>query len=86
MYELAITGNTEGVKLDDLNLDNRIRLTGFLEDVRPAVAGAWLAVAPILSGGGTRLKILEAMALGTPVVATSQGGRRAGCNAWSRIF
>ena len=28
---------------------------------------------PILQGGGTRLKILEAMALGTPVVATSKG-------------
>jgi len=42
-----------------------------LEDVRPAVAGV-AAVAPLRSGGGTRLKILEAMALGTPVVATSK--------------
>jgi glycosyltransferase involved in cell wall biosynthesis len=50
-----------------------IELTGYLEDVRPAVAGSWLAVAPLKSGGGTRLKILEAMALGTPVVATSKG-------------
>jgi glycosyltransferase involved in cell wall biosynthesis len=37
------------------------------------VAASWAAVVPILSGGGTRIKILEAMALGTPVVATSKG-------------
>jgi glycosyltransferase involved in cell wall biosynthesis len=50
-----------------------VRLTGFVEDVRLPVAGASVHVAPIRWGGGTRLKILEAMALGTPVVATSKG-------------
>jgi glycosyltransferase involved in cell wall biosynthesis len=44
-----------------------------VEDVRPLVSGAWVCIAPIYQGGGTRLKILEAMALGTPVVATSKG-------------
>jgi len=69
--KLTITGKSEGVELGPEGAD--IRLTGYLEDVRREVAGAWLAVAPILSGGGTRLKILEAMALGTPVVASSKG-------------
>ena len=50
-----------------------IELTGYLDDVRPAVRGAAACVAPLRQGGGTRLKILEAMALGTPVVATSRG-------------
>lgn len=50
-----------------------IILAGFVPDVRPLVAGSWASVAPIHTGGGTRLKILEAMALGTPVVATSKG-------------
>jgi glycosyltransferase involved in cell wall biosynthesis len=50
-----------------------IILTGYLEDVRPAVGQAWGCVVPLRTGSGTRLKILEAMALGTPVVATTKG-------------
>lgn len=69
---LAITGSNTGVNLADLALGDGIRLTGFVEDVRIPVAEAAVAVAPIRQGGGTRLKILEAMALGTPVVATSK--------------
>jgi len=68
---LTITGPTEGVDLRSLQLAS-VRLTGYLDDVRPEVAGAWVCVVPIRMGGGTRLKILEAMALGTPVVATSK--------------
>ncbi len=37
------------------------------------IASSWASLAPIWQGGGTRLKILEAMALRTPVVATSKG-------------
>ena len=44
-----------------------------MDDVRIPVAEAAVCVVPIRQGGGTRLKILEAMALGTPVVATSKG-------------
>jgi len=47
--------------------------TGYLDDVRPWVARAWAMVVPLRFGGGTRLKILEAMALGTPVVSTPKG-------------
>jgi glycosyltransferase involved in cell wall biosynthesis len=50
-----------------------VTLTGFVDDVRPLLAGAAVCIVPIWQGGGTRLKILEAMALGTPVVATSKG-------------
>jgi sugar transferase (PEP-CTERM/EpsH1 system associated) len=70
---LAITGSTAGVDLAGLALDDHVRLTGFVDDVRIPVAGARVAIAPIRQGGGTRLKILEAMALGTPVVATAKG-------------
>lgn len=70
---LTITGSTVGVDLAGLALDDNVRLTGFVEDVRIPVAGAAVAIAPIRQGGGTRLKILEDMALGTPVVATSKG-------------
>lgn len=44
-----------------------------VESVLPFVARAALATAPLQAAGGTRLKILEAMACGTPVVATSLG-------------
>jgi polysaccharide biosynthesis protein PslH len=67
---LTITGATHGVDLGGLALDESVRLTGFVEDVRLPVAEASVCVTPIRQGGGTRLKILEAMALGTPVVAT----------------
>ncbi|MDW8103182.1 MAG: glycosyltransferase [Anaerolineae bacterium] len=50
-----------------------IYVTGRVEDVRPYYAQAKVAVAPFRYGGGTKLKVLEAMALGVPVVATSVG-------------
>jgi glycosyltransferase involved in cell wall biosynthesis len=69
---LTITGATHGVDLAGLALDDTVRLTGFVADVRLPVAQATVCVTPIRQGGGTRLKILEAMALGTPVVATTK--------------
>jgi glycosyltransferase involved in cell wall biosynthesis len=50
-----------------------VRYTGYVEDVRPHLADCTLFVAPIRIGGGTRLKILEAMSLGIPVVSTPIG-------------
>lgn len=70
---LTITGSIEGVDLSALRLDDSVRFCGQVEDIRPLVAGAWVCVVPIRQGGGTRLKILEAIALGTPVVTTTKG-------------
>jgi glycosyltransferase involved in cell wall biosynthesis len=70
---LTITGNTMGVRLKDLQLDDSVRLSGYVDDIKPVIARAAVCVVPLRQGGGTRLKILEAMALGTPVVATSKG-------------
>jgi glycosyltransferase involved in cell wall biosynthesis len=67
---LVITGDHAGRKLPEVP---NVLLTGHLPDIRQEIANSWISVAPILSGGGTRIKILEAMALGTPVVATSKG-------------
>jgi glycosyltransferase involved in cell wall biosynthesis len=52
---------------------NGVRFTGFVEDVRPYVAGADIFIAPLRHGSGTRLKLLEAMAQGVPVVTTTAG-------------
>lgn len=70
---LKVTGTTVGVPLRKLALDDSVRLTGYVNDIRPEVASAAVCIVPLQIGGGTRLKILEAMALGTPVVATSKG-------------
>src|SRR5262249_35918041 len=48
-------------------------VTGLVDDVRPYLERAAVVIAPLRIGGGTRLKIVEAMAMGKPVVATSLG-------------
>jgi glycosyltransferase involved in cell wall biosynthesis len=50
-----------------------IRLTGYVDDVRPYVLEAACYIVPIRTGGGTRLKILDAWAMGKAVVSTSVG-------------
>lgn len=52
-----------------------VYVTGAVKDVRPYYAEAKVAVAPFRYGGGTKLKVLEAMALGVPVVATPVGSQ-----------
>lgn len=51
----------------------QIRATGYVEDVRPYVDRALVFVAPLRSGSGTKVKILNAMAQAVPVVTTSVG-------------
>lgn len=50
-----------------------IRVTGTVEDVRPFIARAAVYIVPLRVGGGTRIKILEALAMGKAVVSTSIG-------------
>ncbi len=50
-----------------------IHVVGEVPDVRPYLAGATVYVAPLRAGGGTRLKILEAMAMGKAIVSTPMG-------------
>ena len=47
--------------------------TGYVDDVRPYLARAEVVAVPLRAGGGTRLKILEAMAMARPVVSTTIG-------------
>jgi glycosyltransferase involved in cell wall biosynthesis len=70
---LTITGSTRGVNLAALPADDHVTFSGYVDNIHARVAGSWACVAPLRMGGGTRLKILEAMALGTPVVSTRKG-------------
>lgn len=47
-----------------------LHFTGYVDDIRPHVLGAGCFIAPLRVGGGTRLKLLDAWAMGMPVVAT----------------
>jgi glycosyltransferase involved in cell wall biosynthesis len=53
--------------------DNRIEVTGEVDDAVGEIARAQAAVVPLLAGSGTRFKILEAWLAGTPVISTSIG-------------
>jgi len=53
--------------------DKSIFVTGTVDDVRPYLKKASVMVVPLRAGGGTRIKIYEAMAAGVPVVSTSVG-------------
>jgi len=50
-----------------------VEATGYVEDLRPHFRRATAFVVPLRIGGGTRLKILEAMAMKIPVISTSRG-------------
>jgi sugar transferase (PEP-CTERM/EpsH1 system associated) len=60
-------------KLRRLHGQHGVTVTGLVEDPRPYIAAAAVYVAPLRMGGGTRFKLLEAMAQGRPVVSTTLG-------------
>jgi len=53
--------------------DPHVIVTGYVDDIRPFVSKAAVYVVPLRVGGGTRLKILDAMAMGKAIVSTSIG-------------
>jgi glycosyltransferase involved in cell wall biosynthesis len=52
-----------------------VTVTGGIPDVRPYYERAWLQIVPLRIGGGTRLKIVESLAMRTPVVSTTIGAQ-----------
>lgn len=69
----AIVGQRPHPRLDVLRSLPGVTITGAVADIRPYLAGATVYIAPLRVGGGTRLKLLEAMAMGRPIVATTVG-------------
>ncbi len=68
-----IVGQKPHPRLMRLAGDPAIAVTGWVPDARPYIAGASVYVVPLRVGGGTRLKVLEAMALGRAIVSTRLG-------------
>jgi glycosyltransferase involved in cell wall biosynthesis len=70
---LAIVGRRPSERLAAAARRAGVEVTGTVDDVRPHVATAAVCVVPLRVGGGTRLKIFEALAMGKAVVSTSVG-------------
>jgi glycosyltransferase involved in cell wall biosynthesis len=70
---LTVTGSIDGVPIDDLPNREGVTFTGHVPDVEGLIAASGACVVPLRLGGGTRLKIIQSMALGTPVVSTAKG-------------
>ena len=70
---LTVVGPNPPRKVMDLNKHPSITVTGYVPDLNEYFRKSTLLVAPVRVGGGTRLKVLEAMAAGLPVVASSVG-------------
>ncbi len=71
---LTVVGRSPSGAMRALAAQNpAIEVTGTVPDVRPYLQRAALSVVPLRIGGGTRLKIYEAMAAGTPIVSTTIG-------------
>ncbi len=73
-----IVGQSPSPRLDALRDEPRITITGAVEETQPYIAGAEVYVVPLRVGGGTRLKVLEAMAMGRALVSTSLGAEGLG--------
>jgi polysaccharide biosynthesis protein PslH len=71
---LEVVGRNPSRKLQALaDGQNSIRLTGWVEDIRPFITRGAVCIVPLRIGGGTRLKIFEAMAMSKAIVSTSVG-------------
>jgi sugar transferase (PEP-CTERM/EpsH1 system associated) len=70
---LQIVGMNPHPRLDGLRANAGVEITGAVDDVRPYLQAATVALIPMRVGGGTRLKALEAMACARPIVSTALG-------------
>jgi sugar transferase (PEP-CTERM/EpsH1 system associated) len=70
--KLWIVGKDPSNEIKNLAQHPAITVTGTVDDIRPYLRAATIAVAPIQYGAGIQNKVLEAMACGAPVISTSQ--------------
>lgn len=70
---LCVVGKNPSPALRELGRAGSVEFTGRVEDVRPFARSAQVFVVPLRIGGGTRLKILEALAMQLPLVSTRVG-------------
>ncbi|MDD2335546.1 MAG: glycosyltransferase [Geobacteraceae bacterium] len=84
--KLLIVGNSPSQDVQALADGDRVTVTGFVPDIRPYIASASVIIVPLLTGSGTRLKILESMAMGKAIVSTSIGAEGISCSPGENIL
>jgi glycosyltransferase involved in cell wall biosynthesis len=72
-FELTIVGRDPVPRVQALGRRPGVRIVGRVRETLPYLHGAALEVVPLRAGSGSRLKVLEALATGTPVVTTELG-------------
>lgn len=75
---LVLAGSDPPRALRNLARDPDIQVTGRVEDVRPIVGRASVSLSPMTTGGGVKYKVLQSLALATPVVTNRLGARGTG--------
>lgn len=70
---LAIVGQKPAPAVSDRARAGEVQVTGWVPDSRPFISEAAVYVVPLRMGSGTRLKVLEAMAMGKAIVSTARG-------------
>jgi polysaccharide biosynthesis protein PslH len=70
---LYLVGRNPARQIMDLARDHRVCVTGFVTDTREYLSKCEVFIAPMIRGTGIKNKVLEAMAMGKPVVSTSYG-------------
>lgn len=70
---MTVVGRNPPAQLKDKVNDSRWLFTGLVDDIKPYIKRSTVYVVPLRVGGGTRMKVFEAMASGCPLVSTSIG-------------
>jgi glycosyltransferase involved in cell wall biosynthesis len=80
-----IVGRNPAPKVQALANEPGVTVTGAVDDPRPWVAGATVYVVPMRIGGGVRLKVLQAMAMGCAIVSTPMGAEGIDVQDWREM-
>ncbi len=76
--QVLIVGKNPTTEVQAYAQKKNVIVTGGVPDVRPFYRRAWMQIVPLRIGGGSRLKIVESLAMGTPVVSTTIGAQGLG--------
>jgi sugar transferase (PEP-CTERM/EpsH1 system associated) len=84
--ELRIVGSNPNGHVRSLGQIGGVKVTGRVPDVRPHLADATVAIAPLRIARGTQNKILECMAAGVPVVSSQEAARGIQASPWKHFL
>lgn len=82
---LIVAGRDPAPEIAALAADPFVTVTGFVEDIRPWLAQSCVMICPMTSGSGIKNKVLEAMAMARPVIATTLGMEALEVTNWREL-